>query len=183
MVGGYGLGGGTWVIVGWDLAGKPYWWGRISTVDLLGLTSLDQVLFTLKILFTFFTKQPILNRRSTVLSIPLQQEFPGSGQVFSLDLFSFSDFSPKKKFFFCDRLENWPTGSRPKKPEVKDARAEQRLQGRRLRRRRRRQDQPRPQVHPRHLQRHLHPHHWRYIQKGELLLRSSVSGFSWDGSP
>ncbi len=52
--------------------GKPYWRRRISTVDLLVLTSLDQLLFILKILFTFFTKQPTLMGRSTVLSLPLQ---------------------------------------------------------------------------------------------------------------
>jgi hypothetical protein len=34
--------------------------GRLSTVDLLVLTSLDQLLFTLKILFTLFTKHVIL---------------------------------------------------------------------------------------------------------------------------
>ncbi len=41
--------------------------GRISTVDLLVLTSSDQLLFVLKLYF--FTKQPILMRRSTVLSL------------------------------------------------------------------------------------------------------------------
>ncbi len=51
--------------------------GWISTVDLLELTSLDQLLFILKILLTFFTKQPTLMRRSTVLSLPIQLEFPG----------------------------------------------------------------------------------------------------------
>jgi hypothetical protein len=32
---------------------KSYWRGRLSTIDLLMLTSLDQLLFMLKILFTF----------------------------------------------------------------------------------------------------------------------------------
>ncbi len=50
--------------------------GRINTVDLLVLTSLDQLLFLLKLYFSIF-KQPILMRRSTVLSLPLQEEFPG----------------------------------------------------------------------------------------------------------
>ncbi len=59
------------------LAGKPYWRGRISTVDLLVLTSLDQLLFILKLYFSFNTKQPILMRRSIVLSHPLQLGFPG----------------------------------------------------------------------------------------------------------
>jgi hypothetical protein len=46
-------------------------------VDLLVLTSLDQLIFILKILFTFDTKQAILIRRSTVLSLPLQLVFLG----------------------------------------------------------------------------------------------------------
>jgi len=58
-------------------AGKYYWSGRLSTVDLLIQTSLDQLLFILKILFTFFTKQSTLMRRSTVLSLPPQVKFPG----------------------------------------------------------------------------------------------------------
>jgi len=37
------------------------------TVDLLVLTGLDQLLFILKILFTSFTKQPTLMRRSNVI--------------------------------------------------------------------------------------------------------------------
>jgi hypothetical protein len=49
---------------------KSYWRGMLSTVDLLVLTSLDQSLFILKILFTFITKQATI-MRSTVLSLPL----------------------------------------------------------------------------------------------------------------
>jgi hypothetical protein len=49
----------------------------ISTVDLLALISLDQLLFILKILFTYVTQQATLMRRSTVLSLPLQLVFPG----------------------------------------------------------------------------------------------------------
>ncbi len=37
-------------------AGNPYWRGRLSTVDLHVLTSLNQLIFKLKILFTLFTK-------------------------------------------------------------------------------------------------------------------------------
>jgi hypothetical protein len=44
----------------------------LGTVDLLVLTSLDQRLFILKILCTIFTKQAILIRRSTELSLPPQ---------------------------------------------------------------------------------------------------------------
>jgi hypothetical protein len=45
--------------------------GRISTVDLLVLASLDQLLIKLKLYFSFFTKQPMLMRRPTVLILPL----------------------------------------------------------------------------------------------------------------
>jgi hypothetical protein len=45
--------------------------GRLSMVDLLVLTSLDQLLFTWKILSTSFTKQAALMRRSTVPSLSL----------------------------------------------------------------------------------------------------------------
>jgi hypothetical protein len=38
-------------------AGKPNEKGRLSTVDLHVLTSLDQLLLILEILFTLFTKQ------------------------------------------------------------------------------------------------------------------------------
>jgi hypothetical protein len=58
-------------------SGKSNWRGRFSTVDLLVLTSLDQSLFILKILFTFFTKQATLIRRSTVPSLSPQLVFPG----------------------------------------------------------------------------------------------------------
>ncbi len=53
-------------------SGNPNWRGRLSTVDLLVLTNIDQVLLKLKTLFTFLLKQPILMRRSTALSLPLQ---------------------------------------------------------------------------------------------------------------
>ncbi len=49
---------------------NPYRRGIISTVDLHVLTSLVQLLFTLKILLTFFTKQATLMRRSSVLTFP-----------------------------------------------------------------------------------------------------------------
>jgi hypothetical protein len=57
--------------------GKSYRRGRLSTVDLLVLTSLDRLLFILKILLNSFTKQATLMRRSTVLSIPRYLVFPG----------------------------------------------------------------------------------------------------------
>jgi hypothetical protein len=66
--------GGNAVI---EQPGNPYWRGRLSTVDLLVLTSLNNMVLIMKILFTFVTKQAILERRSTVLSLPLQLGFPG----------------------------------------------------------------------------------------------------------
>ncbi len=48
---------------------KSYWRRRLSTVDLHVLTSSDQLLFILKILFTSFTKQATLMWRSTVVTV------------------------------------------------------------------------------------------------------------------
>ncbi len=56
-------------------AGKPYWRGRLSTVDLLVLNSLYQLSLYWKYYLPFFTKQATLMRRSTVLSLPLQLVF------------------------------------------------------------------------------------------------------------
>jgi hypothetical protein len=50
-------------------SGKSYKRGRSSTFDLRVLTSSDQLIFIVKILFTYFTKQATLMRRSTVLSL------------------------------------------------------------------------------------------------------------------
>jgi len=41
----------------WEKAGKSHWRRRISTVDLLVLTSLNQLLFIMQILFTFLLKK------------------------------------------------------------------------------------------------------------------------------
>ncbi len=51
--------------------GKSYWRGRLSTVNLFGLTCFDQLFFIFEILFTFLAKQVTLMRRSTVLSLTL----------------------------------------------------------------------------------------------------------------
>ncbi len=56
--------------------GYPHCRGNISTVNLLVLTSSDQLHFLLKLYF--ITKQPSLKRRSTVLCLPLQWGFPAS---------------------------------------------------------------------------------------------------------
>ncbi len=55
---------------------KSYWRLWLSTVDLLVLTSLDQ-LFLLKIVFNFFTKQAAWMRWSTALSLPPPLVFCG----------------------------------------------------------------------------------------------------------
>jgi hypothetical protein len=47
-------------------------------VDLLVLTSLEQLILILKILFMYFPKQATLMRRSTVLSLPPQLVFHDS---------------------------------------------------------------------------------------------------------
>jgi hypothetical protein len=57
--------------------GKSLQRGKLSTFELLVLNSLDKLLFELKILLPFFTKQATLMRRSTVLSIPTLLVFPG----------------------------------------------------------------------------------------------------------
>ncbi len=51
--------------------------GRLSTVDLHAVTSLNQFLFIL-IIFIFYAKQAILIWRSNVLSLLTQLEFLGS---------------------------------------------------------------------------------------------------------
>ncbi len=55
--------------------GKTNCRGRLSTVDLFALTSLDQLLLLLKTLFTFLQNNAQM-RRSTVLSLSLQLVFP-----------------------------------------------------------------------------------------------------------
>ncbi len=60
--------------------GKPYWKGRLNTVKLVVLTSLDQMLLVLEFLFTFFTKQATI-MRSIVLSLPIQLVFPAHTNV------------------------------------------------------------------------------------------------------
>jgi hypothetical protein len=54
--------------------GNPYQRGRLSMVD-LELTSLDQLIFILKLLIMLVTKQACLMRSSTALILPLQLEF------------------------------------------------------------------------------------------------------------
>ncbi len=58
--------------------------GKDSTIDLLVLTSLEQLLFILKILFIFFTKQAMLMRRLTVQSPSPFTEGERSVQLTSL---------------------------------------------------------------------------------------------------
>ncbi len=49
----------------------------LITVDLLAQNSLDKIFCLVKLLFTFFTKQPTLTRSSSVLSRHTQLVFPG----------------------------------------------------------------------------------------------------------
>jgi hypothetical protein len=72
--------------------------GRLSTVDLLALTSLDRLLLILHTLFTCFTKQVNLMRRSTVLSLPLPLVFPGKGLKGLQDQLIFYQSMTKKQF-------------------------------------------------------------------------------------
>ncbi len=65
--------------------GNPCGRERLCTVDLLVLSSLDQLIFKLRKSFTVVTKKGTLMRRSMVLSIPLQLVFPGN--EFTLKLF------------------------------------------------------------------------------------------------
>jgi hypothetical protein len=59
-----------WAEVWYAKTGKPDWSGRLSTVDLLVLTTLDELLLIMQ------TKQVTIIRRPTVLT-PLQLVFPG----------------------------------------------------------------------------------------------------------
>ncbi len=56
--------------------GTSYLRERLSTVDLLVITILDEPIFIMKILFTFVTKRTTLMRRSTVLSLPPSVSIP-----------------------------------------------------------------------------------------------------------
>jgi len=58
------------------IPGNPYWKGRLSTVDLLKLAILDQLLLIMQKLFTFLLKRATLMRSSTVLSLPVLSVFP-----------------------------------------------------------------------------------------------------------
>jgi len=55
---------------------EPLIKGRLSTVDLLLLIILDQLIFNSNILFAFLTKQSNLMRRYSVQSISLWLDFP-----------------------------------------------------------------------------------------------------------
>jgi hypothetical protein len=56
--------------------GNSYCRGRLSTIDLLVLTSLIQLLFLLKMSLKVFIIQPNLTRSPTVLRLSLQLMFP-----------------------------------------------------------------------------------------------------------
>ncbi len=52
-----------------DRAGKPNWWERFCTDDLLGITSLNQLLFYVENIIYLFYKTTLM-RRSNVLILP-----------------------------------------------------------------------------------------------------------------
>jgi hypothetical protein len=57
-------------------SGNPYWRGSLSTVDLLVITNLDQLLLIMQTFFYFLSKRALIIGRSTVLNLPLLEEFP-----------------------------------------------------------------------------------------------------------
>jgi len=59
------------IIVSTPLSGNAHWKGKISTVDLLVVTTSNQLPFALKKYFFSLTKQAILTRKWIVLSHPL----------------------------------------------------------------------------------------------------------------
>ncbi len=83
-------------------AGKSYLLVRLSTVDLLVLTRLDQIVFKSKIVFSFFTKQATLIRRTTCAELSPQLLFHGeSYQIMLMEISKFCSTSliylvPKK---------------------------------------------------------------------------------------
>ncbi len=83
---------------------NPYWKGRLSTLDQLVLTSLDLLLYIIKIWFTFDTKQITKMRRSTVLSLPFQLVFPAIANKDKTELCQPYHFA---KSFFCKMPFYW----------------------------------------------------------------------------
>ncbi len=83
--------------------GNSYWRERISTVELLVLTSLDQLLLIFKICLFYLTKQGM--RRSMVLSLPLQQGFPDLSQA-PIHLFNFCQNPLKLGMKYPEWLSN-----------------------------------------------------------------------------
>ncbi len=83
---------------------------RLSTVDRLALSSLDQLLLILNTLFTFLQKQATLMRRSTVPNLPLPLVFPNSTLMvttFLTGLASKPHFNSQKPFLWFDKMTGW----------------------------------------------------------------------------
>ncbi len=75
----------------------------LSTIDLLVLTSLFQLLLILKLLFTFLQKQGTLMRSPTVLSLPVQLVFLAT-TITMAKAISVTDVDKKYgKKVLCDR--------------------------------------------------------------------------------
>jgi hypothetical protein len=66
----------------WAWSGKPYGTGWFSTVDLLVLTSSEQLLFVLKLHFSFFAKQPMPNEEVNCTEPFLSVRVPWLGTYF-----------------------------------------------------------------------------------------------------
>ncbi len=90
---------------------NPYCRGRLNTIGLQVLASLYQLIFKLKILFTFGLNPATLMRRWIVLSLPLQLVFPGATQTtFSHVSLSFFVFLGHiYNFLLSSQLTNRPS--------------------------------------------------------------------------
>ncbi len=89
----------------WVCPRNPYWKGRISTVDLLILSTFDHLNLT------FFIKQPILIRRSTILSKPLLLVFPGLSIVGLPHYFTGMHYSCCNLYFAAAKTGPWKANS------------------------------------------------------------------------
>jgi len=79
-----------------EWAGNPYWRGRISTIELLILTSSNQLLFVLKLcIYNLFYETSYLNKEVNCTEpFPLVEDFPGVSSVV-------------KQLFTKDRHVSW----------------------------------------------------------------------------
>jgi hypothetical protein len=96
----------------WRNTGKSYGTGRISTGNQWVLTSLDQLLFILNILFTNFTTRATLMRRSSVQSFPPRLVFPGKKTSYK----GLTGNMHKHKYWcssYVTIISKWPNATSP----------------------------------------------------------------------